>query len=168
MNIDSKSEFEAFKTVYDALAPLDGDMQSRVVKSVTTLLGIDAPTEIEETTTAEEEVAIAEPEGPRTFTSMAELFGETDPDTNSEKALVAGYWLQVVEGAADFTSQSVNRELRNLGHRIGHITSAIGALQNSKPQLMFQLKKSGNSQQARKTLKLSEAGIKRVQEMMGD
>ena len=167
MNEDASAEFNAFKAVHDALEPLSEDARGRVIKSVTTLLGIHAhlplasPSETTHPSLEEEE------KGNRSFSNLAELFDAATPGPNSEKALLAGYWIQVEGGADSFTSQEVNKELRNLGHKIGHITSAISALQSTKPQLVFQLKKSGTSQQARKTFKISDAGVKRVHEMTG-
>jgi len=165
MTHDSSNEFKAFKAVHDALEPLDEDARSRVVKSVATLLAIDAPLAAEQEE-IEENQTVSNDNIQRSFSNLAELFGDTNPKTNSDKALVAGYWLQVEGGSDNFTSQVVNRELRNLGHKIDNITAAIAPLQNSKPQLIFQLKKSGSSQQARKTFQLSDAGVKRVVEMM--
>lgn len=165
MTHKSNNEFNAFKAVHDALEPLDENARGRVVKSVATLLAIDAPLAVEQEE-FEESPTLSDDTIERHVSSLAELFGDTNPMTNSDKALVAGYWLQVKEGSDNFTSQAVNRELRNLGHKIDNITAAITPLQNSKPQLIFQLKKSGSSQQARKTFQLSDAGVKRVVEMM--
>ena len=165
MSQDASDEFNAFKAVHDALEPLAEDARSRVIKSVTTLLGIQH--HVSQANSSETEYSVLEEKDNHSFSNLAELFDAADPGPHSEKALLAGYWIQVEGGADSFTSQEVNKELRDLGHRIGHITSAISALQSTKPQLVFQLKKSGTSQQARKTFKISNAGIKRVQEMIG-
>ena len=172
MNPDKVSEFDAFKSVHDALEPLDDDARSRVVKSVITLLAIDAhvqPTsEIEDEALDEpnEASAVEVSKDTKQFSTFAELHAAANPGTNSDKALVAGYWLQICEGAESFTSQSANKELMHLGHKLANITSALTALKGTKPQLVLQLKKSGSSQQARKTYKLSEAGVSRVNEMI--
>ena len=47
------------------------------------------------------------------------------------------------------------------------ITDAIDAMKNQKPMLILQLKKSGNSRQARKLYKVSYEGMKRVEGMIG-
>jgi hypothetical protein len=90
-----------------------------------------------------------------------------DPGTHAEKALVAGYWLQVCEGADRFTAHPVNKELTHLGHKLPNVTAALEDLKTTKPALVLQLSKSGTSQQARKTYKLSHAGVERVEEMIG-
>lgn len=172
MNQDTNPEFEAFRLIYNALGPLEDDARSRVIKSVITLLDIDAQVSSARqddglADEAELAAANAAARGAQTFSDFAELHAAANPATNADRALVAGYWLQVCEGRDNFTGQDVNTALNHLGHRIAHITSAFEALKHGKPQLALQLRKSGSSRQARKTFKLSDAGVKRVQEMLG-
>lgn len=101
-----------------------------------------------------------------TFTTFAELFDAASPTSNGEKALVAGYWLQVCEGAEGFDSQSANKELKHLGHGLPNITAALETLKKTKPSLVLQLQKSGKTQQARKKYKVTVAGLKKVEEMV--
>jgi hypothetical protein len=101
------------------------------------------------------------------FATFAELFSAASPSTNAEKALVGGYWLQECEGEENFTSMSVNNELKNLGEGVENITSAFDALKDGRPQLALQLRKEGKSQQARKKYKLTVAGIRGVRRMIG-
>ena len=56
--------------------------------------------------------------------------------------------------------------MKDLGHGVGNITDALTALKEERPALILQLKKSGTSKQARKTYKLTQEGIRRVQGMM--
>jgi hypothetical protein len=168
------TEFQAFKQVHDALVHLDEDVQTRILTSVSTLLGIVAPNAVRvnpqsfgtDEREADAPAAETSPTGSN-FTEFAELYAATDPTSQSDKALVGGYWLQVCQGAENFTGQSVNNELNHLGHKIANITNAMTTLNDAKPQLVLQLRKSGKSQQARKTYKLSAEGIKRVREMIG-
>lgn len=167
------TEFEAFQQVHNALVGLEEDAQARVLSSVSTLLGIGVPVAAAAkpgVSSASEEEArgdAAEIESKQTtFTEFAELYAATDPTSQADKALVAGYWLQVCQGAENFTGQSVNNELNHLGHKVANITAAMTSLNETKPQLVLQLRKSGKSQQARKTYKLSAEGIKRVKDMM--
>jgi hypothetical protein len=60
----------------------------------------------------------------------------------------------------------VNKELKNLGEGILNITSALDALKAQKPALALQLKKAGKSRQARKTYKVTVAGLKFVENMI--
>lgn len=169
------TEFEAFSTIHNALEPLDDDTRSRVMNAVATLLGVGSfskPIEKGPAGIMHEEVVADAGELPipfsEGFTEFAELFAATDPGNNSEKALVAGYWLQKIKGANDFSAHYVNKELNNLGHKISHTPSAFAPLVVSKPQLILQLRKSSNSPQARKVYKLSMAGIKAVEDMVRD
>ncbi|WP_167648314.1 hypothetical protein [Mameliella alba] len=167
------TEFEAFQQVHNALIGFDAETQARVLLSVSTLLGISSPstptvrqantTSIDndiETDADEKRANVSE------FTEFAELYSAADPASQSDKALVAGYWLQSCQGAENFTGQSVNNELNHLGQKVANITNAMTSLNETKPQLVLQLRKSGKSQQARKTYKLSAAGINRVKEMI--
>jgi hypothetical protein len=100
-----------------------------------------------------------------TFSSFADLYDAADPTTQSDKALVAGYWLQICEGTDTFASQAANKLLVELGHKVANITLAFSQLKAAKPSLVLQVSKSGKSQQAHKKLKLSRAGVQRVEEM---
>jgi hypothetical protein len=100
------------------------------------------------------------------LSTFAELFNAASPSTNPQKALVAAYWLQVSSGQDTFSSQSVNKELQDLGHAIQNVTQAFTQLQDRKPALAIQVKKSGKSQQARKLYKLTYAGVETVNGML--
>ena len=147
-------ELKAFQDIHSVLSPLDAEVRGRVLKAVVALLGME---------TANNDHQI---EGDSTFLTFAELFDRANPSTVATKALVAGYWLQVCEGGETFTAQMVNKELTNLGHRIPNITSALESLKALKPSLALQLKKGGNSRQARKTYKLSASGEQQVKNMI--
>lgn len=95
--------------------------------------------------------------------TFAEFFAQASPKTESEKALVAFYWMQFRENKPDLDSQSVNTELKNLGHAIANITRALDANMNQKPALIVQTRKEGISRQARKKYKLTDAGRRIVE-----
>lgn len=170
MNKASSPEFDAFKAVYDALDPLDPDTRSRVVKSVVMLLGIDADGMVEpDESGAGEAAEAASSTGGKvgaSYPTFAELYADANPKTNPDRALLAGYWIQVCQGNDKFTGQGANTELTHLGHKVGNITYAINALRGSDPALVIQLRKSGTTRQARKTYKVTDAGLKRVEEMI--
>jgi hypothetical protein len=167
------TEFKAFQQVHNALVGLDEDAQARVISSVSTLLGIGAPAVAparpSTPSTDEDDPGFDAPDDrphDQTFNEFAELYAAADPHSNADKALIAGYWLQVCQGADNFTGQSVNTELNHLGHKVANVTHALSSLNAAKPQLVLQLRKSGKTQQARKTYKLSAEGVKRVEEMI--
>jgi hypothetical protein len=106
-------------------------------------------------------------ETPLEFGSFAELFDAAQPKTGYDKALVAGYWLQVCQGADSFDGFSANKELKHLGEGLPNITSSVDTLKAQKPALALQLKKSGKSRQARKVYKVTVAGVRAVEAMIG-
>lgn len=178
MSEEAAKEFSAIKAVHDALEPLEEEARARVLTYITSLLGIavkvagsrgavgvgdDALADEE----AEEAAADEATKGAPTFATFAELYAAASPKSNGEKALVVGYWLQVCQGAESFTAAAANKELTHLGHKVANITDAIDAMKNQKPMLILQLKKSGNSRQARKLYKVSHEGVKRVEGMIG-
>lgn len=170
---EADAEFGAMQTVYSALAQLDDAAQSRVLDYVSSRLGIATRSplsmRVPVDTVPDDEVTSdqqKEPAANSNFGSLAELADAAQPKTQPEKALVCGYWLQICQGAESFDSFSINKELKNLGEGITNITSALDALREQKPALALQLKKSGKSRQARKTFKITVAGIKAVEDMI--
>lgn len=163
-------EFEAIRTIYSALEPLDDDARARVINYILSRLEIitDGKTEAEPADVAIGQDGALEEEQSQApkYRSFAELFDAAQPNTNANKALVAGYWLQVCQGQEDFGGQSANKELKHLGQGITNITIAANNLREQKPALLIQLRKSGRSQQARKTYKVTVAGIKAVEAMI--
>lgn len=170
---DADAEFSAMQTLYTALQPLDDDARSRVVAYIVARLEIalqggaklsaPIPTSVEG---GEEAAIIQEEKGAPKYSTLAELSDAAQPKSNADKALVAGYWLQICQGADSFDAMSANRELKHLGEAIANITNAIDSLKGQKPALAIQLKKSGKSQQARKVYKITVAGIKAVEAMI--
>jgi hypothetical protein len=100
------------------------------------------------------------------YTEFAELYDAAGPETGSDCALVGGYWLQICQGRESFASQEVNDLLKHQGNPVGNITMAFNKLREGKPRLVHQLQKSGKSKQARKTMKLTLEGIRRVEKML--
>jgi|ERR1051326_5704247 hypothetical protein len=88
--------------------------------------------------------------------------------SDADKALVAAYWHQVVQGKSDFGAQEVNTSLKHLGHGLGNVTNAFTQLMQRKPRLVMQTHKSGKTRQARKTYKLTREGVLAVERMTAD
>lgn len=163
-NQSASKEFDAIQTVYKALQPLDQDGRQRVINYIVSLLRLDSIVSEPGENAATEE-ANPTTQGYR-YESLAELYDAASPSTNAEKALVVGVWLQENLGNDSFSSQAINSELKHLGHGIANITNALDQLKDSKPALVHQLRKSGTSQQARKTYKVTLAGIRAVKDMI--
>lgn len=123
------------------------------------------------TGTAEPEPASSRSKGatvdPDNYEDVASLYTAASPRTDPERALVVGYWFQVHQGMKDFDSQRINAELKNMGHGVGNITEAFTRLIERRPQFVIQTRKSGTARQARKLYRVTNEGIKRVQEMIG-
>jgi hypothetical protein len=100
------------------------------------------------------------------FQHFGDLYDAADPSTDGERVLVAGYWFQVVQNQTELESQALNKDLKNLGHGVGHMPHAVDELMNTRPRLMIQIKKQGNTRQARRKFKLTAEGIKKVKEML--
>ena len=170
----SDQEFSAMQAVYTALEPLAPDARQRVMIYINSRLEIGALKPVAASAAAadpEEAAQVAainvQQSGAQKYASFAELFDASQPSSQSDKALVAGYWMQVCQGNESFDSQSANTALKHLGHGLSNVTQAIDGLKSQKPALMLQLKKSGTTQQARKTYKVTVAGIKAVEAMIG-
>jgi hypothetical protein len=167
MNEDA--ELGAMSAVVQALTPLDEQARKRVLQYAQARFKT-AEIENEITDTPEEEHADSNTAGARAqlteFGSLAELYHGAQPSTDSEKALVASVWFQVCEAREGLDSFTVNSALKNLGYPVGNITRAVDALMTQRPALMMQLRKSGTSKQARKLYKVTDAGIKKAEDLV--
>jgi hypothetical protein len=168
------AEFAAMHTVYSALVPLGHDARARVISYILKRLEIDghsmsSPRNPDASVAEEDarEPSRSSDVETTTYGSFAELFDAAGPQSEPDKALVAGYWLQVCQGSeSGFDGFSVNKELRHLGEGASNITVAFDRLKNQKPALALQLKKGGKTQQARKTYKITTAGVRAVEVMI--
>jgi hypothetical protein len=164
------AEFVAMQAVYSALKPLNPQIRGRVINSVVSLLDVSSkaitPPTANTGEVAEEAAIEQEQESAPKYETFADLYDASTPTSTPQKALLAGYWLQVCQEAQSFDGHSVNKELKNLGHGLSNVTNAVEALKTQKPALALQLAKSGKTQQARKTYKITVAGIKAVEAMI--
>jgi hypothetical protein len=170
-------EIEAMSTVSNALSDLEDGQRDRVVRWAAERYGITLSTRGgsrsgtgQRTTRSsgdpddltEDEITAEAP----TFEHFAELFAAAQPKTNDNKALVAAYWLQAIQGQDKWQAEALTKELKNLGHAIANITDALTHNMKKKPQRVIQLQKSGSSRQARKTYKVTHEGLVYVQGML--
>lgn len=163
-------EIDAMSAVAGAVKDLDAAAQARVIEWASKRYGVQlaaAPRNRAGASASGAGVAGEDGSEVAEYGEFAELFAAASPTTEVQKALVAGYWVQVIKKKPNFVSLDVNRELKHLGHYNDHIGDALDALIAMKPQQVLQLKKSGNTKQARRTFKLSVAGINVVKAMLG-
>lgn len=179
MNEEEDLEVAAMPKVYGLLKPLSPDERARVVAWVVGKLDIGTTIPAQNVGQPVHKQAFvqgdllgapsnsfAQDAAAPFFSSFAELCAAADPTTSADKALVAGYWLQVCGGLDTFTSMACNTELKHYGTAVGNITRAFDLLIGTRPQLVVQMEKSGKSAQARKKYKVTTSGIKAVEEMM--
>jgi hypothetical protein len=164
------NEIDAMKEVADAISKLDRDATGRVLRWAFERFGLSAaasPVASRPQPLAAGATAPAgEPAAATPFAGFADLYHATTPKTDVDRALVAGYWFQYVLNQADFTGQSANTELKNLGHGVGNVTSAFDNLKAQRPALVMQVRKDGTTKQARKKYKLTLEGKKAVEAMV--
>lgn len=168
-------ELEAMLAVHSALETLDDDARSRVLAWAADRyrirmakprhLGSSATSgKAEDSGSHEQDGKSAN--GRDAYEHFADLYHAADPKTETDRALVGGYWFHVVQGDGTFTSYRVNEELRNMGHPVSNITRAYDRLQAKKPALVRQVKKSGRSKQSHKIYKLTGEGVAAVEAML--
>ena len=165
-------EFAAMRSVFEALEPLEANSRQRVLEYIAARLEIHPVRDARSSSLGGSEEAREQPDlresstSQRNFATLAELHDAANPQSINERVLVTAYWLQIIEGGEHFVSYSVNRALKDLGHGVPNITGALDALRQEKPAMVLQLKKAGKTRQARKTYKITSAGVVAVEEMI--
>jgi hypothetical protein len=164
------NEIAAMKVVAEALAALDEGGVRRVLRWAHDAFAPKAVAAVEVAPAAVPAPSSnartnSEPDGVERHETLADFYSAADPQQDSDRALVVGYWVQVIEGEGDFDSFAVNKRLKDLGYGVGNITSAFNGLISRRPQLVIQTKKSGTSKQARKLYRLTSEGQKTVERM---
>lgn len=159
------NEIDAMKQIAMVLEPLEQPARQRILHWANSRFG-QSPTQHSQSISAFPTSLESADNRTQPYETFADLFEAAHPATDREKALVASYWIQVCQKQGSFASQSINDELKNLGHGVGNITEALTSLRDERPALILQLKKSGTSRQARKTYKLTVEGSRRVTSMI--
>jgi len=178
-------ELEAMGVIANALDALTDEERMRVFKwagdrFLTTSVAASSPSsegvqnemrptesmQIESAPSPSHEPDVQDAEEVVEFEHFAELFDAASPTTEPQRLLVAAYWAQHLQGEQSFGSAGLNKLLKDLGHGATHTSDSMEALIRLKPAQILQLKKSGKSQQARKTYKMTRAGEQAVQAMV--
>jgi len=164
-------EIDAMSKVAEALEELEDAAQARILKWAADRFNVAIGPKKASITDDEDSNDSDSDDGDSSdqeYETFAELYADAAPSTHAEKVLVAGYWHQVIQGQSHITSAPLNKDLKDLGHVVANISEKFDSLKGMKPQLAIQLKKSGNSKQARKQYKITKAGIDKVKEMLGN
>jgi hypothetical protein len=161
-------ELKVMQTILEAMEGVkEEEARARIMDYVQRKLGVSSSGRLPPLTPkAAAASANIRTEDPTVFEHFADLFDAARPDTDMEKALVAGYWVQFCGEASEFGSQVLNNELKQLGYPIGNITRALDALTSARPNLVQQMRKDGTTKQARKTFRLTTEGKKKVEQMI--
>jgi hypothetical protein len=101
----------------------------------------------------------------RSYEDLASFFAAAQRTSGPEKALVVGYWHQVIGKKDELDAQTINRDLKNLGHQLANVTVTLGRLMSQRPALVVQIRK-GQGKAARKGYRLSNEGIKKVEQWL--
>ncbi len=164
--MSAEDEIKAMGAVSAAVGELESEGRARVLLWAVSHYGVAVGQKMTKPLGAPASGKATAEQGSSDYGAFADLFNAANPKTEKDKAIVAAYWAQICQNAGSFQSQSLNDGLKDLGHGIGNITEALNQLKNDHPALLLQLKKSGSSRQARKTYKLTQEGIKRVESMV--
>jgi hypothetical protein len=157
------AEIKAMGSIAEALDGLESEAIARILRWAGDRYGVTLGA-TGKTRRAPEDVLSDNAESEETdFEDFADLYDAADPQTDVDRALVAGYWIQVVKDGQDFQAQPANKLLKDMGHGINNITSAMDGLINQSPRLAVQKQKKGSSRQARKVYKVTTAGERYVQ-----
>ncbi|GAB4384132.1 MAG: hypothetical protein Kow0022_05800 [Phycisphaerales bacterium] len=154
-------EIRAMAMITKELDGLEEEQRVNVLLYINARYGGSAATAIRPSAQGQAQRPVAEG-----YDNLAEFFDAANPSTESDRVLVVGYWIQVVEGADDFEAAAVNKHLKNLGHTVSNVTRAFDNAMGKRPSLVIQMSKSGSSKQARKRYKVTREGIKRVEKML--
>lgn len=102
-------ELKSMSAVLAALQPLDAEERARVIAWASQKLSIANATPLK---TRNSDSSGASPNSDASlsgqFTEFHQLFDAAHPETETDRALVGGYWLQVCQNSPDFSGQQVN------------------------------------------------------------
>ena len=157
------TELEAMSAVHDALSPLDEDARGRVLRWAADKYAI---ANLGSSSTGDDVHDESGDEDQSTFRDVGDLMHAAQAANGPERALAVAYWFQEVEGRDGWGGGELNDALKNLGHGLANVTKTLDSLKARKPALVMQVGKSGRSRQARKTYKLTVAGIREVRTML--
>jgi hypothetical protein len=169
--VQEDTEIRAMQQVVEALSDLEPKAQSRVLEWTLKRFGVTVTEPGRRGHSgnggAGRGVAEGEAAADAQFEHFADLLDATNPKTEDDRALVGGYWFQIVQGKQGFAGGEVNDVLKDTGKGVGNITRSMGRLESRKPAAHIrQVSKSGRSKQARKTYKLTTAGVTAVERMI--
>lgn len=162
-------ELQAMSTLREVLEPLSPDETKRVLSWAADRFSVTLSAQVEDGSNIPKAGVDENDESQKQrYDDFAELYYEADPDTHQERVLLGGYWFQEVLGQNELTARAINKELKHLGRKVPNITRSFRRLENKDPALAMQVRKTGQSQQARKIYRLTKPGVHYIQEMLAE
>lgn len=160
------SELGAMVAIEGALAPLEPEVQARVLRWACERFSVVAAAKLGLAQAKSAGVVAVEQAASNSEAStLAEFYDSASPKTDADKVLVAAYWFQFREGQQEIEARRINTELKHLGYGVGNITRAFENLKATKPALIVQTRKDGSTRQAQKKFKVTNEGRKAVERM---
>lgn len=159
--IEISREIEALGAIAAAMEALSPEARTRVMKWMADAFRAEGSLK----TSFPRDGQVLPAESPQ-FETLTTLLDAAQPTSTRDRVLVIAYWFQHIQRQPDITGAQINAELKNLGHGVQNITDTINKLMGRQPQPIRQTRKEGTTKQARKRYALTEAGRKRVFELM--
>lgn len=153
------------RSVDDALSQLEEDERRRVLTWAISKFG--GKTEDHPAITLDgEDTGEATKSESSSYERIVDLVDAANPSSIVDYVLVATYWFQELNGEEEVTGRQVNAELKDLGHPSKNITDSFNSLIRRKPSQARQVKKSGSTRQAQKKYRLTNEGVRAVEQMI--
>lgn len=96
-----------------------------------------------------------------------DLYNRVSPKTAIQKIVTAAYWLETHDEKDSWKSFEANKLLKSLGIKVSSVSGTLALESKKDIPFVELLAKSGDSMQARKTFRLSDAGVTFVEGRMG-
>lgn len=162
VKVDEDNELDVMQLIAKVLSPLEPQVRRRI------LIWASDKYEVGRLPVLKQHVAGADVTVPDVTLEqeadsqdIAELFENASHATDDEKVLTVAYWMQEI-CKKSVTATPLNKELKELGHRVSNVNRAFARLMEQKPALIIQTHKSGKAKQGRKTYRVTSEGIKAV------
>jgi hypothetical protein len=97
--------------------------------------------------------------GLKRYRSIETLFLSSNVKTVPSKILLAAAYLQEKLNFEEISSFDINSRLKKMGYGVPNISSSLNSLLNKEPPLMLQIRKAGDSKQAKRKFRVTEEGL---------
>jgi hypothetical protein len=157
-NLDSEARERALSWLIKKLAPTDTRAATlpRIVAGPVPALEMEPPTRDNGGPHISGSIRIED------FQTAGEFIAELTLSREPERVLAVSAFLQKKHPEKELTGFTINSALKNLGYGKKNITAALAVWIDMQPQCIIQIGKGGKSQQAKKTFKVTEEGLKLI------